>query len=441
MARTTTKTIRNWATWIVVFAFVISLGVWILGRDTLPRTIRIATGEEKGLYHQLGDALKLPLMEQTHRHVVVETTEGSVENLQRLFSGDVSLAVVQGGSVPMDYVSVVTPLFPELVSIIVRKESNIEKIVDLAGKNVSLGLEGSGNRKSALRVLDHFGIGEAELGHNTLYFKRLLDDGSTLDAAIVTAGIGHSDLAEVLGTDEFELLPIVDAAAIETLDPFFRSAELPRGIFAEDPPVPAEATPTIATTAYLVTRNDAADGLVSATLASVHEGSLRLEIPTLILRQEATSRVPTRFHPVAQRYFNPSDNIGYMANVMESLAAVKELLFALGAGMYLVWLRWRGLKRKETQEAISRQKEHLDVLLEETLRIEEMQMRTNDVEELRSLQDKVTQIKLKVLHEFTEEELRGDRAFTIFLTQCADLINKLQLKMIALETSSRRQTR
>jgi len=420
-------------------SFVISLGLWFLNRETLPRTIRIATGEDKGLYHRLGRALRSPLARRTHRHVVIESTEGSVENLRKLRLGQVDLAVVQGGSDPMGDLSVVTPLFPEFVFVVVRKGSGIEEIADLVGRNVSLGPEGSGNRKSALRVLDHFRIGEANLGHNRLYFKELLDDTPSLDAAIVTAGIGHRDLAEVLGTNDFDLLPIADAEAVDMLHPFLRSTKVPRGLFAEAPPVPVEPIPTIATTAYLVARNDAPAPLISAVLASVHEESLRLEIPTLIPRHEASSRVPTRFHPVAQRYFNPSDNIGYITTVMESLVATKELLFALGAGLYLLWLRWRGLKNRESQEAISRQKEYLDQLLEETLRIEDMQMRTNDVEGLRKLQDKVTQIKLRALHEFTEEELRGDQAFGIFLTQCANLINKLQLKVISLDAGIRGQ--
>ncbi len=434
MARTTTKTIRKWVTWIITIVFVISLAVWFLGRDTLPRTVRIATGQKEGIYYRLSIAMKSPLSEQARRRVVVETTNGSVDNLRMLVSGEVDLAIVQGGSVPMDDVSVVTPLFPELVLIIVRKGSGIEEIADLAGRNVSLGLPRSGNRVSALKLLDHFEIKAAGLPDNERYFGDLLDDPS-LDAAIVTAGILHPDLRKVLHTTEFELLPIPGAQAVDMLHPFLRSTEVPRGLFSEHPPIPAEITPTIATTAYLVARNDAPDRLVTAALASVHEGSLRLTIPTLILRKEASSRVPMRFHPVAQRYFNPSDNIGYMANVMGSLAATKELLFAFGAGIYLLWLRWRELKRKEAQKVVSRQKEQLGALLEETLRIEEIQMRITDVEKLRTLLDNVTRIKLNALQEFTEEGLRGDQAFSIFLMQCANLINKIQLKIITYGSS------
>jgi hypothetical protein len=246
-------------------------------------------------------------------------------------------------------------------------------------------------------------------------------------------------LSTILRTGQFDVLPIADAEAVDMLHPFLRSTTVPRGLFAEHPPVPDEPTPTIATTAYLVARNDAPDKLVTAVLTSVHERSLRLEIPTLISRQEAGSRAPTRLHPVAQRYFNPSDSLGYMANVMESLAATKELLFALGAGLYLLWLRWRGLKSREAREALNRQKDRLDVLLERTLQIEEAQMQTADIAQLHALQDKVTRLKLVALKEFTEEELRGDRSFTIFLTQCANLISKIQLKILTVQESS--QTR
>ena len=118
---------------------------------------------------------------------------------------------------------------------------------------------------------------------------------------------------------------------MELVHPFVRNVEVPRGLFAEHPAVPVEPIPTIATTAYLVCLNDAPDDLVAATLATIHEESLRLKVPSLIARQEAPQWTATRMHPTAQRYFNPEDNIGAVVSVMESLVATKELLFAIGS--------------------------------------------------------------------------------------------------------------
>ena len=199
------------------------------------------------------------------------------------------------------------------------------------------------------------------------------------------------------------------------------------------PPVPI---PTIATTAYLVCQNNAPAELVDAALRSIHEENLRLKVPTLIERQDASQWTPTRMHPIAQRYFNPADNFGMMANVMESLAATKELLFALGAGIYLIWIRWRRMEERELQEIMEHQKEHLDRFLNQTLQIERAQIKSDDVEELQGYMAAVNEIKLKALQELTEEELRGDQAFSIFLDQCSNLIGKIQMKMLGLTSEN-----
>ena len=44
--------------------------------------------------------------------------------------------------------------------------------------------------------------------------------------------------------------------------------------------------------------------------------------------------------------------------------------------------------------------------------------------------DEVTQIKLRALQELTAEGLRGDRTFSIFLIQCSNLSNNIQLKIL-----------
>ena len=425
-----TKTLGRWLTWSMAAVLIVSVVIWIAGRETLPRKIVVATGEEGGLYYALGCEVQASLGRRLDRTPEIRATAGSVQNVELLRRGEAQLAIVQGGSIALQELSVITPLYPELVLVIVRKDRNIDTMPDLLGRNVALGREGSGMRASALSLLARFRIGPEEFGMNDLYFKRLLDTPE-LDAAIVTTGIENQHVNEVLETNEFKLVPVLDTTAVEMRDPYFRRMEIPPGLFSERPAVPERPTSTLATTAYLISRPDAHPDLVEAALASIHNENLRLQFPTLIPRHEATRWVSTRLHPEAHRYFHPTDDLGFMANVMETLAAGKELLFAIGAGIYLLWHRWRRLRDRENQEAISRQKERLDRFLEETLRIEAAQMNTVDVEQLQKYLDDVTRIKLKALHEFTEEELRGDQSFSIFLMQCANLISKIQLKIVS----------
>jgi TRAP transporter TAXI family solute receptor len=377
----------------------------------------------------VGSTIADSLESRLDRDVEVIATAGSAQNFLRLINRDAELAIVQGGAVPLEDVSVVTPLFREFVFVIVRQGSGIQSVWQLQGKRVSLGAIGSGSRDAALKVLDHFGIDESDLeGDNEMPFTSLADNDA-IDAAIVTAGIEHPSLKELLSTNRYDIVPIRSAMAMEMVHPFLRNVEIPRGLFAEHPPVPAEPIPTIATTAYLVCQNDAPAQLVDAVLGTIHEESLRLKVPTLIARGEATDSTATRMHPSAQRYFNPEDNLGVVVSVMESLVATKELLFAIGAGIYLLWIRWRQLKEKEQQVIIDRQKEHLDYLLTQTLEIEKSQMRSDDHEQLLGYLDSVTKIKLQALQELTEEELRGNQSFSILLDQCANLISKIQFKI------------
>lgn len=150
----------------------------------------------------------------------------------------------------------------------------------------------------------------------------------------------------------------------------------------------------------------------------------------MVHRSEAADWVTGRLHPSARGFFDPFDQVGWMASILESLAATKELIVAFGAGAYVLWLRWRRLKQREREEVIQAQKDRLDTFLQRTLRVEAAQRETTDPKQLDGLLNEVTETKLRALQEFTDEELRGDRTFSIFLTQCSSLIMRIQLKMV-----------
>ena len=418
---------------MLLVVIVVSLVGWFLSRDRLPREIRVATGREGGLYYRIGLELAEAIERQTGASVTVVTTDGSGENRSLLGSEDTTrpdLAILQAEFVAAADMHVIAPLHPEMVYVIVRRDSDVQALRDLAGRSVALGSVGTGMRQTAIEILKHYEVQVDSLENTGLFFTDLLSDDSPLEAAIVTAGLANSDLQELLRSDQFRLIPITDSEAIEMNEPFLRHAVIPRGLFSEGPPVPSDSISTLATPALLVARRDAPNALIHAALAAVYEQDLALGFPTLIAPAEAPSWVPFRMHSVSRSYYNPADRIGFLASVMESLAATKELLFALGAGAYLVWLRWRRISQKERDAKIQVQKDRLDTLLEQTLRIEREQIETTNPKRLRELLDEVTRIKLRALQEFTEEELRGDTAFSIFLMQCSGLISRLQLNIL-----------
>ena len=85
---------------------------------------------------------------------------------------------------------------------------------------------------------------------------------------------------------------------------------------------------------------------------------------------------------------------------MESIAAIKELLFALGAGLYLLWKRRGYLIEVETERELSVQKELLDTYLEETFEVERKQMHETNPDKLKEFLEDVTNTKLKALEDY-----------------------------------------
>jgi len=407
---------------------VLSLIAWYVTRDHLPRVVRLATGAEGGQYHEFGLLLKSIIERRTSMRVELVPTDGSRQNFQLLKSGRVNLIIAQGGTVDLNGLAVLAPLYADVMHLVVRADSGIQSINDLGGHKVIVGSDGSGMRQSAVALLDHFGLRDRVSEASASYFADLPGDTS-IDAAIVTSGILNRDLQRIMGSGQYQLLPIVDAAAIAMRDPYFRSFTIPRGLYREQPPVPAEAVTTLATTAFLVGPTDASSALADELLAAIYEEGMRLHMPTLHSRQDARQWLDMPLHPEARRYFDPQDEMGNISAIMESLAATKELLFALAAGIYLLWERWRRLKEKEEQAALRKEKDHLDELLAKTVQIEARQIGVMDDTILRRMLDDVTRIKLQALEELTNEELRGDRSFLIFLTQCSSLINKIQAKI------------
>jgi TRAP transporter TAXI family solute receptor len=410
----------------------VSIVSWFVTRESLPREIRLAAAKSGGLYSEFATKLKPYLEERTGRSLLIQTTQGSVENVDLLRRREVHLAIVQAGTTDLEGVVALAPLYPDVVHVVVRKGSDIQTIHGFAGRQVSIGPLGSGMRQAAGDLLSHYGIREEDLEPNDAYFLALLEDRDPpLEAAIVTTGLLNPDLAKLLKDDRFELLAL-DADAISVRYPYFEPFTIPRGMYAEAPAQPPQPVATVATMSYLAARSDATDILVEETLACLYEQFPPSSFPAVVPPSEAATWSAVPLHSAARNFHDPYRGLGLLADFMDSLAGIKELLFALGAGLYLLWLRWKRIKEQEVRAQVARQMRRLNELIDETARIERAQMFSQDPVELKRFLDEVTFIKLRGLREMSHEDLRGDRMFSIFLMQCANLIRKIQGKLILL---------
>ncbi|PHS17678.1 MAG: hypothetical protein COA78_02840 [Blastopirellula sp.] len=416
----------------MVALILVSLISWVYTRDRLPEPIKIGTAQQGGLYHELGNTLHELLIKRTGHQVELISTDGSNDNCNLLRQGKIDIAIVQAGAGSMEGISVVAPLHHDLMMVIVRKEligpdpDQVNSVADLAGKKVIVGLPESGMRQSAKDLLQHYGV-EGSIIAEEVHFTELLDDPEKkYDAAIVTIGLNAPNIKQVISRGEFELLPI-SSKALEQKYGHFQATTIPAELW---PPFPRETIPTVSTLSLIVVRDDASDMLVSSILDCLHEHKFRHRFPAKSLHPDDAEFSFVRTHPAVNSYQDPLYGFGWLAGWLETIAAGRELIVAIGAGVFLSWDYWRRHKEAKRQQVLDVQKVRLNEFLERTLRVERMQMNETCHEKLEGYLDDVTEIKLRALDELSHEELQDHRSFSIFLMQCANLISKIQLKII-----------
>lgn len=140
--------------WIIASLAVACVAApWLVG-PRCPNQIVIATGQSDGAYFRFANEYKKGLA----KHGItldIRQTAGSLENIELLQNGEVSLAMVQGGigdSSNSEFQSLAS-LYPEPVWIFFRDEVSIKKISDMKGLRIAIGPEGSGVRSVAMDLL------------------------------------------------------------------------------------------------------------------------------------------------------------------------------------------------------------------------------------------------------------------------------------------------
>lgn len=151
---------------------------------------------------------------------------GSLENLRRVNSGDADFGIVYSGDTYLgrngkltqdtnEYKSVkaMAYLYGAPAHLIVKADSGIDKVADLAGKRVAVGDPGSGAAASAQRFFTSVGIWDKMNVEFIGYSKAASALGDNLiDAMWVFAGYPNASVIQAAASNKIKLLNVVDAA-------------------------------------------------------------------------------------------------------------------------------------------------------------------------------------------------------------------------------------
>jgi len=288
-----------------------------------PQTITVAGGESGGFYLEFATLLAAALeREGVAGKAEPLTTGGSLENLELLRAGKATFAIAladaaseaapaSATSAPM---AAVGKVYENYVHCIVRKDSGIRSLGELAGRTVGTGESRSGTSLTARRILETFGAGagrevfakhppkESSLGLNTgLAALR----AGTVDALFWSGGVPTSAIAalnKVLGLAFLDLSALIRPMRVR-FGPFYDRVLIPQDSYDGTP-----AVWTVGVANLLLCRRDLDDGTVRRTveLLVTHAGDLVPQTSAGVQFLSPDTLINTAglpLHPAAERAY------------------------------------------------------------------------------------------------------------------------------------------
>jgi TRAP transporter TAXI family solute receptor len=318
-------------------ALLLGLGMVVAGCAEKDTTfVTIGTGGVTGVYYPTGGAISRMVNKKFDTYKIkatVESTSGSVYNINAVLNGDLEFGVAQSDrqyqayhglaewaeSGPRTDLRSVFSVHPEAITLVASEESGIRSVDDLRGKRVNLGNPGSGQLQNSKDVLAAAGISEAEISAE--YVKAveapgLLQDGR-IDAFFYTVGHPAGNIKEATsGRTKVRLVPIAGpgVAALIKDRPYYAEAKIPHEFYENA--LNKEDILTIGVKATFVTSKHVASDVVYAITKEVFENldDFRDLHPAykVLTEIDMLKGLSAPIHPGALRYYRESGLIEHI---------------------------------------------------------------------------------------------------------------------------------
>ena len=302
------------------FSAVIALAVMTACGAEGVEFMSLGTAGTGGIYYPLGGAIASRLsIADSARQYTAEVSGGSVENVNRLGSGQMDIAMViamtayqaQRGegdfTQAISGLRAVAPLYPNVTHIVVPASADALSVADFAGYRVSVGAAGSGTEQLSRHVLSAHGLTYDDIEPRYLSFAEsssALRDGA-IDAAIISVGYPAAAVLEASTTGDMRLLGIDDEILAQMLveHPYYSEGEIPAGAY----PGVEEVVTTLAVMNWVVSMEALEGDVVTTLLNIMQDDRVSLEQVHDMAKQIDLGRLaspPIPLHPAVQEWLS-----------------------------------------------------------------------------------------------------------------------------------------
>jgi TRAP transporter TAXI family solute receptor len=274
---------------------------WQLHKESMPDMIRIAGGVEGGVYSGVSTELARRVRSVYPVSTEITSSGGSLDNRDRLLSGEIDLAPMQATAISGD-LCVIAPLFYEVLYVLVKVDSDIQSLSDLRGRHVAVGPPGSGSRAVAELIFESLNLTHDPPTREVMDWQRLFFPDAP-EAAMICIGRGSPLVTELLATGRWRVVPIHRGVRISLQHPTLHPMTIEADEISGDDET-TQGIPTVGTTAFLAAREDTPSELVIAMLNALYAEPAPFK--ELIPRNQAAEWQGLALHRAARHYFSES---------------------------------------------------------------------------------------------------------------------------------------
>ena len=297
--------------------------LFLLGILTSPllssEFITIGTGGVTGTYYPTGGAICKFVNQYKKDSKIrcsVESTDGSLYNINGIKNGELDFGIVQSDivyqAVEKDKKSSklrsVMAIYPELLTLVTKNDSNINNLLDIKGKRINLGNSGSGNETTALTLLKEAGIKKEDLKLAATFNSSEMPDAlknNQIDGYFYMVGHPTANIKDAASSVNIRIIPIEDIFSDSLVKkyPYFSKSIIEAGTYKGQ----SNDIQTFGVKAVLVTSEDVDENivyfLVKAILENFDEFKKLHPAYANLTKESLLEGIAAPLHDGAKRYY------------------------------------------------------------------------------------------------------------------------------------------
>jgi TRAP transporter TAXI family solute receptor len=268
------------AWWVVLIAGIGFAIAYQFVEPAPPNKIVMTTGGEQGAYFRFAQRYAA-ILAKNGIELEIRTSAGSLENLERLKSGEAQIGFVQGGVVPPkddpdaeedSGLLSLGSVFYEPVWVFYRDDKDLTRLTEMRGKRIAIGQEGSGIRQLAHQLLE---ANDIPADQNLLPLAGLIAaeelQQGRIDAAFIIAAESAPVVQVLIRSPGIKLMSFAQDRAYQRRFPFLTKLTFPRGVADLVRDYPPDDIKVLAPTANLIVRDDLHPALQTLLLQAASE--------------------------------------------------------------------------------------------------------------------------------------------------------------------------